>query len=369
MHYHMRKIILIICVLVAVLAIPHNQLTARKNSPDSLVERMNICDLPQPIPYIGGRYPVLTERYGVIRRISQSNRFNNQGIPFGFWGLNGYVCQAGLQDVRSRFKATVFQVLSDGPNYNINTLLPTVENAGMKISLNITGNYSDFADAEGNFDIALWEAALNDYFSDPDTAADMQEYVDNGTIIGIMLMDDIYNFTGDDPTAEELEQMACDMEEHIDVMTWVREDINGNLILEDETFQFDCLDAFGFQYSFQKGSIDDYIAEQQAAADNLNVDIVAGLNIADGGDGSSGQQGWSGPGFYAMSSEEITEYGEAMLDMENLVMFLMWEYDAEEKWPDGRRGSNYFNQPELQAAIYNLGLKAKRYHVNSPFVL
>lgn len=281
-------------------------------------------------------------------------------IPFGFWGLNGYDTAEGYNYVKNNFNADVYQVYSSGPNYNLNTLLPMVKNANMKISLNITGNYSDFADTEGNFDITLWKNALDHYFNNPDTAIAMQEYVDNNTIIGVMLLDDIYNFIGKDPTAEELEQMACDIKENINTMTWVREDINDNLVLEDASFQFNCLDAFGFQYSTRKGSIADYINDQQQAADNLNVDIVAGLNIADGGDGSSSQQGWSGTGYYAMSADEITTYGEAMLDrMDNVIMFLMWEYDGEEYWPDGTIGSDYFNQPELQRALYNLGNNTK----------
>jgi hypothetical protein len=362
----MKKILFIIYTLTIIAVIPFNRISAERISSDSIIGRTNICDLPQPVPYIGGRSSVLQRPYNVAKRIEQSDTYINRGIPFGFWGLNGYTCYTGFQDVKSRFKATVFQVLSDGPNYNINTLLPAVKDAGMKINLNITGNYSNFADDEGNFDIALWKAALDDYFNDPDTAVAMQEYIDNKTIVGVMLLDDIYNFTGADPTAEELEQMACDIDSYINVTTWFREDIDENLIIEDPSFQFSCLDAVGLQYSARKGSIENYIDEQQLSADNLNLKIVAGLNIADGGDGSSGQQGWGGPGFYAMSAEEITEYGEAMLDMENLIMFLMWEYDAEEKWPDGSRGSNYFDQPDLQRAIYNLGLKARRY---SNFVL
>jgi hypothetical protein len=36
-------------------------------------------------------------------------------------------------------------------------------------------------------------------------------------------------------------------------------------------------------------------------------------------------------------------------------MFLNWEYDAEERWADGSLGSDYFDQPEVQAALHRLG--------------
>jgi len=287
---------------------------------------------------------------------NKSIKVHTDNIKFGFWGLNGYDTADGYNYVENNFNSTVYQVYSSGPNYNLNTLLPMVENANMKVSLNITGNYSDFDDAEGNFDITLWENALDHYFNNPDISAATQEYIDNDIVVGIMLLDDIYNFTGADPTAQELEQMACDMKSHINVMTWVREDINENLILPNGSFKFSCLDAIGLQYSTRKGSMADYITNQQQAADNLNLDIIAGLNIADGGNGSSGQQGWSGSGYYAMSANEITTYGEAMLNgMDNVIMFLMWEYDGVEHWPDGTIGSDYFNQPDLRQALYNLG--------------
>ncbi|MFH0819235.1 MAG: hypothetical protein V1898_04535 [Patescibacteria group bacterium] len=284
-------------------------------------------------------------------------------ILFGFWGLNGYDDTEGYSYVQDNFNASVYEVYSSGPNYNVNTLLPAVADTNMKISLNITGNYSDFDDAEGSFNLSLWETALNNYFANPDTITAMQEYIDNDTITGIMLLDDIYNFSGNDPTAEELEQMACDMRDYINVTTWIREDINDNLILENPSFKFSCLDAVGLQYSATKGDVNDYIDEQQQAADDLNLNIIAGLNIADGGNGDSGQQGYRGPGFYAMSPEEITNYGEAMLNMNNVIMFLMWEYDGLEHWPDETIGANYFNQIEYQETIYNLGETAKNYNL------
>lgn len=294
------------------------------------------------------------DKYG--KYLTKKVRTQILNIPFGFWGLNGYDNAEGYAYVMSNFNTNTYMVTSTGPNYNNNTLLPAVESAGMRINLNITGNYTNFADAHGNFDITLWETALANYFNNPDTAATMQTYIDNGTLNSIMLLDDIYNYTGTDPTAEDLEQMACDIDYYLNVTTWFREDINENLVLPDDSFEFECLDAVGLQYSTRKGLLADYINEQQQAADDLNLEIVAGINIANGGDGSSGQQGWSGTGYYAMSADEITTYGEAMLDgMDNVIMFLMWEYDGEEHWPDGTIGSDYFNQPDLQQALYDLG--------------
>jgi hypothetical protein len=86
----------------------------------------------------------------------------------------------------------------------------------------------------------------------------------------------------------------------------------------------------------------------------LEVGVINGLNIANGGDGSSGQPGW-GEGRFAMSPSEITEYGTVLANVPRCGMFLNWEYDGEEAWTDGSVGSTYFDKPELQAALLALG--------------
>jgi len=40
--------------------------------------------------------------------------------------------------------------------------------------------------------------------------------------------------------------------------------------------------------------------------------------------------------------------------MDNKIMFLMWEYDGIEHWPDGTIGSDYFSQKNMQQAIYDI---------------
>ena len=57
-----------------------------------------------------------------------------------------------------------------------------------------------------------------------------------------------------------------------------------------------------------------------------------------------------------MSAAEITTYGQALI-VDDLGMFLAWEYDAQEVWPDGTIGADYFDQPALQGALSDLGLR------------
>lgn len=264
---------------------------------------------------------------------------------YGFWGMNGYLSDEGLKDVQERFGVSMLQVASADPVYTVRTLLPLVEEARMKVTLRMSGGNSTLTTGD-DFDIDKWKAAVAKWRD-----SGVQAYIDNGTLVGHMLLDDIFLFAGDDPTADELDEMARYSEEIMPgLMTFVR---NQATTMPDG--DYDYLDAIVNQYTVRQGSVYDYADREAAAAQTLGLDMIQGLNIADGGDGSSGQQGWRGPGYYAMSHEEIEEYSRVLLSMPDVKMFLMWEYDGEERWPDGTIGSDYFNQPEFEEVISRIG--------------
>ena len=120
------------------------------------------------------------------------------------------------------------------------------------------------------------------------------------------------------------------------------------------------LDAIVNQYEVNEGPVEAYAAAEYAASQSLGLGEINGLNIADGGDGSSGQAGWRS-GRWTMSADEITEYGNVLLGVPDLLMFLMWEYDGQEALSDGSIGSDYFDRSALQTAIQQLGVTAQEY--------
>jgi hypothetical protein len=280
--------------------------------------------------------------------------------------LNGYISADGFTDVKSRFRITVFQTASEDPHYTAANFLPLVRAADLQVTLRLTGNNPAYT-TDGNFDLQKWKDNLLAWQTACEVDDDcIQPYIDDGTLVGHMLIDDIFTFSGTDPTAAELDEMARYSEELFPgLMTFVRCKASDvlNLLPDGETYTH--LDAVVNQYTnfqgFSDGPIAEYVAEQAAAADALGLAVINGLNIADGGDGSSGVDGWSS-GMFAMSAEEIATYGEALLDREafpSLIMFLMWEYDGQELWSDGTSiGSDYFDQSALQEAIESLGILA-----------
>ncbi|MDP2305415.1 MAG: putative metal-binding motif-containing protein [Pseudomonadota bacterium] len=265
---------------------------------------------------------------------------------YGFWGLNGYTSASGFADVRDRLGMTVFQVACDTPNYCINTLLPMVKAAGLKVTFRMTPDHSVYT-TSGRFDIALWKAQLAEW-----EGWDIQPFIDDGTFVGHMLLDDIRTFSSRNPTGDELDEMARFSKEMFPgLMTFVRE--RASMIPVPSGGEYLYVDACVNQYETLHGDVRTYAAENESEALALNLGVINGLNIADGGDGSSGQAGWR-TGFFAMSAEEIVEYGDVMATVPSMGMFLNWEYDGNEAWSDGTIGDTYFNQPEFETALSDL---------------
>ncbi len=274
----------------------------------------------------------------------------NLGPPplYGFWGLNGYVSATGFTDVIQRFGISVFQVASSEPTYAVGTLLPTARSVGLKVTLRMTTDHPGYT-TDGDFDLGLWKAQLA-----PWIGSGVQPFIDDGTLVGHMLLDDITNFEGRDPDAADLDEMArCSKQLFPGLMTYVRQ--RASRMPSPAPGRYEYVDAAVNQYDFLDGEVNRYAKHEQLFAARRGLGVINGLNIADGGDGSSGQPGWRA-GHWAMSAEEITRYGAVLAAVPTCGMFLNWEYDGQEAWSDGTIGDDYFDQPELRAALTDLGV-------------
>jgi len=269
-------------------------------------------------------------------------------MPYGFWGLNGYIDEGGLQDVQDRLGATIFHTSTRHPNYGTTDLLPLVRAAGLRVNLRMVGGHEHYTDAQGDFDLAAWKAML-----DPWAGSGVQPFIDDGTLSGHMLLDDITEFEGRSPTADALEEMARYSKELLPGLTVIVRE-KASAMPPPAGGRYEQVDAIVNQYRARDGDVEDYALLEAEQSVELGLTIINGLNIADGGDGSSGQPGWSG-GRWAMSAEEIVRYGTVLSATPGCGMFLNWEYDGEELWSDGSIGSDYFDQPLLQEALASLG--------------
>jgi hypothetical protein len=269
-------------------------------------------------------------------------------IPFGFWGLNGYHDPEGLTQVQDQFGITTFHTSTYSQSFGVGMLLPMVREAGLQVNLRMAGDHSYYTTEDGDFDLAAWKAMLA-----PWAGSGVEEYIDDGTIAYHMLLDDIANFDGTKPTGDQLEEMARFSKDRLPgLKVAVREE--AARMPTPAGGRYAHLDASMNQYVASYGDVEQYAFINQEAASELGLDLINGLNIADGGDGSSQQPGW-GENRWAMSADEIVEYGYVLSAVPGCAMFLAWEYDGEEQWSDGSIGSDYFDRPEHTEALRWLG--------------
>jgi hypothetical protein len=275
---------------------------------------------------------------------------------FGFWGLNGKIDPEGLQDVKRRLGAEVFHTASRSPGYVLNGLLPLVRAADMKVSLRLTGGHPHHTGPGGDFDVAAWMAELQRWAPHAEALA---PYIADGTLVTHMLLDDIHNYPGRSPTAAELDAMAAASKALLPgLATFVRERATEMPVYPDGR-PYQHVDAIVHQYRVRFGEVQAWSDAQSALAAQLGLRVICGLNIANGGDGSSGQPGWR-EGRHAMSADEVRRYGSVLADDPRCSMFLAWEYDAEERWSDGSIGAAFFDRPENAAALRELGERVKQ---------
>jgi hypothetical protein len=280
-------------------------------------------------------------------------------IPFGFWGLNGFHSPQGYEQVRDQFEMSVFHTSTNAPNYATTTLLPVVRQSDIQVNLRMAGDHHYYTTDQGDFDIEAWKQAL-----DPWYASGVQEFIDDGTLAYHMLIDDLPNFAGRSPTGDELDEMARYSKSLMPgLKVAVREEAIALPV--PSSGRYEHVDACINQYVSNDGDVEVFARDNAQLAESMGLELFNGLNIANGGDGSSGQPGWS-EGRWAMSAQEIVTYGEALTASPDLVMFLAWEYDGEELWSDGSIGSDYFDQPENTEALRYLALRLAGEEVDPP---
>jgi hypothetical protein len=269
--------------------------------------------------------------------------------PFGYWGLNGRVTPEGLADVRARLGAEVFHTATVSPQYALASLLPMVRAAGMGVTLRMSGDHPRYTTRSGDFDLEAWRRVMRTWEA---AAPELAPYILDGTLRGHMLLDDIHNFEGEDPTGAELDEMARHSKAILPgLMTFVRERATDMPVPPGGRYRH--VDACVNQYKSRHGDVAAFAAAESARARALDLAFIGGLNIANGGDGSSGQAGWQ-DGRFAMSSGEIERYGAVLAAVPDTVMFLCWEYDAQERWSDGSVGATWFDQPAQRSALQGL---------------
>lgn len=166
------------------------------------------------------------------------------------------------------------------------------------------------------------------------TWPDLGSYIKDGTVWGIIVADDItgkHIWGPNAPYYAQIDSVAKLVKERWPgVRTIVRAPLNRM------QYPWKWVDWAWVQYSQRFGDVPKYRDRQLALADSLRLCAVFGLNVINGGDGSSGLG--TGKNRARMSADEVLDYYRVLLPYTPVAMH--WEYR-----PD------YDDDPAIQAAM------------------
>jgi len=211
---------------------------------------------------------------------------------------------------------------------------------GIYAVVNLIGGKSNYKNPDESFNVDMWKAIIDEF-----DATIIQEFVDAGWVVGNYILDEPHagsRWSGEDVDPALVDEAACYSKSiWPNLPTVVRTHPGWAVREEGAAHDFQCVDIWVAQYSARKGPIDEYIAQNVADAQALGAGLVGGLNVINGGDGSSGIRSDYDPEAWVMSGEELRTYGAAWL-AEPIVHLGFWRWNNSE-W--------YWALPEITAAV------------------
>ena len=272
------------------------------------------------------------------------------GVPFGASKLPSAL-------FGKPFTETKLEVSPD----SIRSDLTQAQAGGVRVFIILVGPQHHYQNANGTFNLAMWKARVDRF-----RGIDLSGFVKDGTIIAHQLVSEakaksqfgeavIPNDVLDEmagyskqvwPTmATMLRTDPTDLEEHA-----------AGYKAGGPSWKWTHLDAASARYLARKGSVAKFAADQQASADRQRLALVVGLNVFSGGNGSSEIRS-PADGKWAMSADELRQYGSAMLSGTKPCAFEMWRYEsANSEFANFR----YFRRPEMMAVMVELAALAAR---------
>jgi hypothetical protein len=245
-------------------------------------------------------------------------------------------------DIASAFAATgITAVQSWQWPGGILKYLAEARRHGLKTMLRLTGGHRHYTNHAGDFDLAMWKARMERYHN---LAPDIQPFIDDGTLAVHMILDDIFNFDGKDPTRADLDEMARFSKEMLPGLPcFARKHLTE---LPEGGYGYQHLDGAINQWTLRRGDPVAWFDEQAARAAQTGMRIINGLNVTAGGDCSFGFRDPAWPAACAMGPDEIRRVGAAAISVVRDVMpcaSYSWRYTAD-----------YLEQPGIAEALSDL---------------
>jgi hypothetical protein len=256
------------------------------------------------------------------------------GIVFGSWDLP-YTMLGTLHTgaYRSPYPSTLLSGLS------------TARSRGARLIVNLCGNDANVKNADGTFNLTKWKASIDRY-----KTINFGSYITDGTILAHHLIDEPSQpsrWGGKVIPQATVEAMAKYSKQLWPGMTTVVRALP--TWLDNVSLTYTYLDAGWSVYWSVNGNVSTWIPNQVAAAKRKGLGLIMGLNVINGGNGSSGIPG-TRSGKWSMSASEIRTYGTTVLNQTYACGFLMWTYrDA------------YYARSDIKSAMTDLSTKSRNH--------
>jgi hypothetical protein len=215
--------------------------------------------------------------------------------------------------------------------------LAAARRAGARVFLNLSTTKGAQAE-DGTYSLERWKQRIDRFRS-----IDLAPYVRDGTILGHYVMDEPHsasNWGGKPVPFTEIEAAAKYSKTlWPDMTTFVRTHPE---FLEGASFRWVYVDAAWAQYTARRGDVAAYLKRQVETARRLDLGLVVGLNLLNGGTAESGIPGFH-KGRWAMSAGQIRSLGRALAAEPYACAFSMWKYD--------KADPSYLQRADIKAAL------------------
>jgi len=227
------------------------------------------------------------------------------------------------------------------PAWIINELNTARAKGGRMILELASGADERIQNGDGTFSYTKWKALVDGY-----RKFNLNSYITDGTLMGHFLIDEPQNARkwGGKPIPHATVEAMAKYSKSIwpSLPTFARV---APIWLSQTSISYVYLDAGWAQYLAPFGNPTTWITSQIAAAKKKGLGLALGLNVLDGGNGSSGIRGTLS-GKWKMSPTEIRTYGMALLNQPYACGFFSWSH------VEG--GATYFARTDIKSAMTSL---------------
>ena len=280
----------------------------------------------------------------------QSNEFPDAG-PGGpdssFAGVGQGIPLGQFDPQESEFGRPYTGAVTATRRSSLPALLRSAQSTKIRLVLNLAGGQRRYVNPDGTFNLELWKREIDQYRD-----VDFAPYVTEGLVLAHYLVDEPLSpgtWGGRAISMEEIEEMA-----HYSKSIWpsLPTTVGGVRPRLLRGFDWHYLDIAWPQWAgpLQGGGAgrtpEEFRDENVAYAKELGLGLIFGLNVVNGGDGSSGIPG-TRQGHWRMTGAELQHAGVTLADTPYACAFFIWRHDPE-----------YERRPDIRAALDTIAVAA-----------